>query len=46
MELPFDPPIPLLGICPKNPTTPIPKNLYTPVFIAEPFTTAKKFETG
>ena len=26
--------IPLLGIYPKNPKTPIQKNLYTPIFIA------------
>ena len=30
MELPFDPAIPLLGLCPKNPETPIQKNLCTP----------------
>ena len=29
MELPFDPAIPLLGLYPKNPETPIQKNLYT-----------------
>ena len=34
MELPFDLAIPLLGIYPKNPETPIQKNLCTPVFIA------------
>ena len=33
MELPFDPAIPLLRIYPKNPETPIQKNLCTPVFI-------------
>ena len=27
MELPFDPAIPLLGLYPKNPETPIQKNL-------------------
>ena len=32
MELPFDPAIPLLGLNPKNPETPISKNLCTPVF--------------
>ena len=32
MELPFDPEIPLLGICPKNPETPIQNDLCTPVF--------------
>ena len=30
MELPFDPAIPLLGLYPKNPETPIQKNLCTP----------------
>ena len=34
MELPFDPVIPLLGLYPKNPETPIQKNLCTPMFIA------------
>ena len=33
MELPFDPTIPLLGIYPKNPETPVQKNLCTPMFI-------------
>ena len=41
MELPFDLAIPLLGIYPKNPETPIQKNLCTPVFIAAQFTTTK-----
>ena len=41
MELPFDPVIPLLGIYPKNPETPIWKNISTPVFIALLFTIAK-----
>ena len=41
MELPFDPVIPLLGLYPKNPETPIQKNLCTPVFIAAQFTVAK-----
>ena len=41
MELPFDPAIPLLGLYPKNPKTPIQKNLCTPMFIAAQFTTAK-----
>ena len=41
MELPFDPAIPLLGLYPKNPETPIQKNLCTPMFIAEQFTIAK-----
>ena len=38
MELPFDPAIPLLGLYPKNPETPIQKNLCTPMFIAAQFT--------
>ena len=33
MELPFDPAIPLLGLYPKNPETPIQKNLCTPMFL-------------
>ena len=41
MEWPFDPAIPLLGLYPKNPETPIQKNLCTSVFIAAQFTTAK-----
>ena len=41
MELPFDPAIPLLGLYPKNPETPIQKNLCTPKFIATQFTIAK-----
>ena len=41
MDLPFDPAIPLLGIYPKNPKTPIQKNISTPVFIAAQFTIAK-----
>ena len=40
MELPFDPVIPLLGIYPKNPETPIQKNLCTPMFIAAQFAIA------
>ena len=32
MELPFDPAILLLGLYPKNPETPIQKNLCTPMF--------------
>ena len=34
MELFFDLAIPLLGLYPKNPETPIQKNLCTPMFIA------------
>ena len=41
MELPFDPTIPLLGIYPKNPETPIQKNLCTPTFTAAQFIIAK-----
>ena len=41
MELPFDSAIPLLGLYPKNPKTPIQKNLCTPMFIAAQFTIAK-----
>ena len=40
-ELPFDPAIPLLGLYPKNPETPIQKNLCTPMFIAAQLTIAK-----
>ena len=41
MELPFDPAIPLLGLYPKNPETPIQNNLCTPMFRAAQFTIAK-----
>ena len=41
IELPFDPAIPPLGLYPKNPETPIQKNLCTPMFIAAQFTIAK-----
>ena len=41
MELPFDLAIPLLGLYPKNPETPIPKNLCTPMFTAVQFIIAK-----
>ena len=41
MKLPFDPAIPLLGLYPKNPETPIQKNLCTPMFTAAQFTIAK-----
>ena len=41
MELPFDPAIPLLRSYPKNPETPIQKNLCTLMFIAVQFTIAK-----
>ena len=41
MKLPFDLAIPLLGLYPKNPKTPIQKKLCTPMFIAAQFTVAK-----
>ena len=41
MELPFELAIPFLGLYPKNPETPIQKNLCTPFFIAAQFTVAK-----
>ena len=41
MELLFDPAIPPLGLYPKNPETPIQKNLCTPMFITVQFTIAK-----
>ena len=41
MELPYDPEIPLLGTYPKDPETPIQKNLCTPMFIVALFTIAK-----
>ena len=44
MEPPFDPAIPLLGLYPKNPETPILKNLCTPMFIAAQFTIAKSWK--
>ena len=40
-ELPFDPAIPLLGLYPKNPETPVQKNPCTPMFVAAQFTIAK-----
>ena len=41
MELPFYLAFPLLGLYPKNPKTPIQKNLCTPMFIAAQFTIVK-----
>ena len=41
MELPFDPAIPLLGLYPKNPESPIQKNLCSQMFTAALFTIAK-----
>ena len=38
---PFDPAIPLLGLYPKNPETPVQENLCTPMFIAAQFPIAK-----
>ena len=44
MDLPFNPAIPLLGLYPKNPETPIQKNLCTPMFTAAQFTIAKSWK--
>ena len=44
MELPFDPAIPLLGIYPKDPQTPIQKNICTSLFTAVLFTIAKTWK--
>ena len=44
MDLPFDLAIPLLGLYPKNPETPIPKNLCTPMFIAAQCTISQVLE--
>ena len=41
MELPLDPAIPLLGLYPKNPESPIQKNLCTPMSIAAQFIVTK-----
>ena len=41
MELPFDPAVPLLGLYPRNPESPIQKNLCTPMFTATQFIVAK-----
>ena len=41
MELPFDLAIPVLGLYPKTPETPIEKNLCTPMFIVLQCTIAK-----
>ena len=41
MELPFDTAILLLGLYPKNPESPIQKDLCTPMFIAVLFIIAK-----
>ena len=44
IELLIDPAIPLLGLYPKSPETPIQKNLCNPVFIAAQFTIAKSWK--
>ena len=44
MKLPSDPTIPLLGMYPKDPETPIQKNLCTPMFIAMPIIIVKCWE--
>ena len=44
MELSFDLAIPLLGLYPKNPKTPVQKDLCTPMFIVAQFTTAKHWK--
>ena len=44
IELPLDLAIPLLGMYPKNPETPIQKNLCTPMFTAAQFTIAKSWK--
>ena len=41
MELPFDPAIPLLGLYPKDPETPMQKNLCISMFTTAQFTIAK-----
>ena len=41
MAVPIDPEIPLLGLYPTNPETPMQKNLCTLMFIAAQFTIAK-----
>ena len=44
LKLPFDTTISLLGLYPKNPETPIQKNLCTPMFMAAQFTIAKSWK--
>ena len=44
VKLPFDPAITLQGLYPKNPETPIQKNLCTPMFMAVQFTIAKSWK--
>ena len=43
IELLFDPAIPMLGLYPKNPETPIQKKLCTPMFTAAQFTISEMF---
>ena len=43
-ELPYDPAIPLLGICPEKMKTLIQKDTRTPMFIAALFTIAKTWK--
>ena len=45
-ELPYDPAIPLLGICPEKMKTLIQKDTRTPMFIAALFTIAKTWKHG
>ena len=40
MELPYDPAIPLVEVCPKNTETSIQKNIFTPMFTIALFTIA------
>ena len=44
LELPFDPAIPLLGIYPKYPQTPIQGNICIPMSIAALFIIAKRWK--
>ena len=44
MQLPFDLALPLLRLYPKNPETPVQKNLCTPMFIAAQFTITKSWK--
>ena len=42
IEIPFDPSIPLPGICPKKAGAQLEKDICTPMFLTAPFTIAKK----
>ena len=44
MELSLDPAVPMLGLYPKNPETPIQKNLCTLLFMAAQYTIAKSWK--